>query len=134
MRSQCRLYHCLAAIAVLVIELMIAIWAVPGGFVRGSFGDVLAVVFLYHAIQAIFMTRPAFVAACAFAFSCGLEALQYLNFADFLGLAPRSALRTLLGSTFSFGDILMYFVGTVLVFTIDLLLDNRLQKYSRTRR
>lgn len=49
-----------------------------------------------------------------FLFACMVEVLQYFQLADVLGITNRAA-RIILGSTFDWGDIACYAVGTVLI-------------------
>jgi hypothetical protein len=54
-----------------------------------------------------------------FAFACLIELLQYFQIAARLGLQRNSAMGVVVGSTFSWSDVLMYLFGCVAVTIFD---------------
>ncbi|KEO91500.1 hypothetical protein EH31_02195 [Erythrobacter longus] len=115
--------YALAALSIFAVEVVIALF-VRDAFIRPVFGDVLAAALVYCGLMAIFDTPKTAAAMVAFAFACLIEALQYLDALTFLGLEQNPIARVVLGTTFSWGDIIAYLVGAIAA----LLIDKRLSK------
>jgi Protein of unknown function (DUF2809) len=98
----------------LLIEIFIGVY-VRDSFVRPFFGDVLVVILVYCFIQSFWKIQPVKAMAGVFVFACVVEGLQYLNIVDKLGLRPYKLLVIILGSSFDWGDILAYAVGSAIV-------------------
>jgi Protein of unknown function (DUF2809) len=98
----------------LLIEIFIGVY-VHDGFIRPFVGDVLVVILVYCFIQSFWKIRPVKAMAGVFVFACVVEGLQYLNIVDKLGLRPYKLLVIILGSSFDWGDIIAYAVGSAIV-------------------
>lgn len=83
-------------------------------FVRPYLGDVLVVILLYCLIRAVFPKGFLLLPGAIFLFAVGVEVLQYFHFVEKIGLGRFTLARVLLGTSFSFWDILCYFVGCLL--------------------
>jgi hypothetical protein len=83
--------------------------------VRPFVGDVLVVILIYYFIQSFWKIQPVKAMTGVFVFACLVEGLQYLNIVDGLGLRPYKLLVIILGSSFDWGDILAYAVGSGIV-------------------
>lgn len=112
-----RVYIAIACFVV-IIEIAIATGVVGGAFVRGSLGDLLVVVLLYALLRAL-PCRPPISAGLAIGAGVIAEALQYLQFADRIGLPRGSILSILIGNTFSPADLLMYLLGGMIAWALD---------------
>lgn len=99
----------------LIIEIVIALF-VTDDLVRPYLGDVLVVVLLYCFVRAFFRIAVAQTLLLVIAFSILVEVSQYLNLISFLDLQGSTFARTVLGNSFSWGDIVMYFIGGGCVF------------------
>ncbi|MEN9939092.1 MAG: hypothetical protein RLZZ387_5671 [Chloroflexota bacterium] len=108
------------AAILLVVELAIARWAIPGAFVRDSLGDVLVVPMLYFLLRAVTRIAPWRVLTGVLALSVAVEGVQYLRLADLLGFDPGSLPAIVLGMTFSTSDLLMYGLGALLAMPLDI--------------
>ncbi|PPT75728.1 hypothetical protein XaplCFBP3122_12110 [Xanthomonas arboricola pv. populi] len=106
-----RWVYLLIALAVFVIEVAIGAGTLGGSWVRGSLGDVLAVILVYCGLRGAFASSPRWACVLAVAIGCLIEGLQAMHLADRLGLRPGSAGYIALGSTASLHDLLMYLVG-----------------------
>jgi hypothetical protein len=74
------------------------------------------------------MTKPYFsVALFTFIFACLVELAQYYNVISLLGLEKNKVARVLIGTSFSWIDILAYFGGFILI----ILGEEALKKYNR---
>ncbi|MBB4728556.1 DUF2809 domain-containing protein [Xanthomonas arboricola] len=99
------------AFAVFVIEVAIGAGRLGGPWVRGSLGDVLAVILVYCGLRGVLALPPRWACVLAVAIGCLIEGLQALHLADRLGLRPGSAAYIALGNTATVHDLLMYLVG-----------------------
>jgi hypothetical protein len=109
----------LAAILIFVVEVLIALF-VHDNFIRPYLGDVLVVILIYCVLKS-FLRLPVFTAAISvllFAFT--VEFLQYLNIVEKLNLENIKVARVVIGTSFSWIDLLAYFVGIAIVMIVDL--------------
>ncbi|PPU07183.1 DUF2809 domain-containing protein [Xanthomonas arboricola] len=106
-----RCVYLLIALAVFVIEVAIGAGRLGGPWVRGSLGDVLAVIMVYCGLRGVLALPPRWACVLAVAIGCLIEGLQALHLADRLGLRPGSATYIALGNTATVHDLLMYLVG-----------------------
>ena len=116
-----RIKYLLIAVLVFVCEVLIATKLSGFKFVRENFGDFLVVILLYFAVKTIRNFPALSLAISIFVFACAVEISQYFHLADALGLRRGSVLSIALGNNFSFYDILMYLVGSIAAYTIDVL-------------
>ena len=92
-----------------------------GGFIRSYFGDVL-IVLLLHAFVRIFVPdRFWLLGISVLVFSVFVEFTQRIPLVDFLGIENRF-IRTLMGTSFSWWDIVCYVVGFLFTVPYDLYL------------
>lgn len=118
MTKRKRLVYLSLSIILFLIELFIALF-VRDRFIRPYFGDVLVVILVYSAARVIFPEKPKLLPIYVFIFAVLVEVSQYLDLAELLGGGV--ILSTIIGTSFSWLDILCYFVGTLLIYPIDLL-------------
>lgn len=111
--------HLLIAIIVFILEILIATKLSYLKFIRSFVGDFLVVILIYHFIKFFRDIPPLTLSISVFIFSCIIEVLQYFNLADVLGLPKGSISRIILGTNFSWEDILMYFLGCVASYYLD---------------
>lgn len=106
--------YALAALALFTIEVLIAVF-VHDGFVRPYLGDVIVILLIYSFFRAFFNigVMPALFMTISFALT--IEALQFMNLVDRLGLRHSKLATTILGSSFSWADIACYYIGGVLI-------------------
>ena len=105
--------HALVAAAIFVAELLIALF-VHDRLIRPLMGDVLVVPLLYFFARTFVAAPPTHLALAVFGFACGIECLQWLGAAQWLGLQKGSILYVTLGATFDWLDIVAYAVGALL--------------------
>lgn len=110
--------YAFAAAGLLLVEIVIALF-VRDNFVRPVLGDVLAVMLVYCAVLAIVDLPRILAAVFAFLIGVVIEAMQYLDALTALGLQHNPVARTVLGTTFSWGDIVAYAAGAVLALVAD---------------
>lgn len=106
------------AILLFLVEIGIAVF-VHDSFVRPYLGDVLVVILMYCFFKS-FLKLPVFkVAIFVLVFSFIIEYLQYLNIVDMLGLEKSKIARTIIGTSFSWIDLLTYIAGILIVLIIE---------------
>ncbi|MGV3601196.1 MAG: DUF2809 domain-containing protein [Dyadobacter fermentans] len=106
--------YLIAALVIFISEIVIALY-VHDDFVRPWVGDVLVVVLLYCFLRGITRLNVTSAAWLVLIFSWLVEALQYLRIVEILGLESNAVARTIIGTTFSWSDIVAYTLGIVLV-------------------
>ncbi len=107
------------ALAIFVLEVLVATRLAHIRFVRGSVSDFLVVPLICFAIQAFRRVEPATLSVGVFLFACAVEVAQYFHLAEVLGLPAGGILYILLGNSFSPMDLLMYLLGAVAAFVVD---------------
>lgn len=88
------------------------------GWLRGFFGDVLAVMWLHMMFRTMLAVRPLYLALAAFGIGCTLELGQYLA-ALWHWRMPNRVLRILLGSTPDWNDVLAYGLGLLAILLLE---------------
>ncbi len=114
-----KLIYALFAITLFFIEVIIASKLNGYHFIRSYFGDFLVVILLYCMAKAVFDFNEKSLAISVFTIAVLVETAQYFHLADILKLAPGGVARIVLGTSFSFHDLLMYAAGTLLVYYLD---------------
>ncbi|MGJ8683957.1 MAG: DUF2809 domain-containing protein [Nonlabens sp.] len=113
-----RVYYLIAAILLFAIEVCIALF-VNDSFVRPFLGDVLVVGLLYCFFMAVTSHRILHVAIFTLMFSYLVETAQYLQIIDLLGLREYSWARIIIGTSFSWWDMLCYTIGFAIILIIE---------------
>lgn len=121
MSPRARTLYLLLALAVLLIEVAIGAGWLGGPWVRGSLGDVLAVILVYCGLRGVLALSPRWAAVLAVGVGGAIEGLQAIHLADRLGLHPGSAAYIALGNTATLHDLLMYLVGGGVAYAADVL-------------
>lgn len=109
-----RLIYFSAFVILFTIEVLIALF-MHDGFVRPYVGDVIVVMLIYCALRVAFPTGIRLLPLYVFLFATTVEVLQYFDFVSLLGLGDITIAKIMLGSTFSFPDILCYLLGCLIV-------------------
>lgn len=105
-------------VLIFLIEVVIALF-VRDRFIRPYFGDVLVVILLYCFIRS-FTTLPVVaVALGVLTFSFTIEWLQYLDVVEKLGLEKSNLARTVIGTSFSWNDMLAYLAGFAIILLVE---------------
>ena len=98
------------SVLLFLTEVSIA-WFNPNNFIRYFLGDVLIVILLYTSVKTIFISNDRFIALAVLAFSYILEVFQYFNGINLIGLENNSLVKIIIGTTFSFSDLVAYSIG-----------------------
>ena len=114
-------WHVLLAVLVFVVEVIIATRLPHVSWIRAYLGDVLVVILLYAMIRSVLRINDYLVLLFVFVFACGIEFAQYFHVAERLGYVRGDVMYTVIGNTFSWGDIVCYAVGCAVTGLIVLL-------------
>ena len=114
MKKRKRLIYAAITLILLVTEVLIALF-VHDAFIRPYIGDVFVVVVIYTFIRIFIPEKCRLLPLFVFLFAAGVEALQYFEIVELLGLGNNRFFRILIGSVFDFNDILCYGVGCLLL-------------------
>lgn len=120
-----RMNYLIAAMAFFIIEVLIALY-VHDDIIRPWGGDVLVVVLLYCFVRGVTRLNLLTAAAVVLVFSWFVEALQYLQIIRILGLEGNTVARTVIGTTFSWTDIVAYTLGIALVVGVEVVMNKKL--------
>lgn len=101
-------------IVLLIIEIIIALF-VHDNIIRPYIGDLLVVILIYAFIKTFFATPPFQTALAVLVFAFIIELLQYFNFVNRLGLQHSKVARIIIGTSFSWHDLLAYVAGFALI-------------------
>lgn len=113
-----------AALVIFFVEVFIALY-VHDDFVRPWGGDVLVVVLLYCFVRGVTRLNVLSAALAVLVFSWLIETLQYLQIVRILGLEGNAFARTIIGTTFSWSDIVAYTLGIALVIGVEMMMSKR---------
>ena len=113
----------LYTIFLFLIEVLIAIF-INDSFIRPTLGDMLVVMLIYCLIKTFFNSPPWIIALITLLFAIFVETLQYFHFIEIVGLQNNAVARTIIGTSFSWKDIIAYTVGISVVLIVELAITN----------
>ncbi len=99
----------LTFILILIIEVLIAAFC-KQPFIRNIFGDFLATLLLYYLFKAFFNIKSIYIAAGVLVISFFIEFLQLIDIINLLNIENK-LLKIIIGTTFSFNDLVAYTIG-----------------------
>ena len=99
-------------------EILIACFGGTVPWLRGFFGDVLAVMLVYYGLSVFIGARVLCLALVAFGVGCTVELGQYVAHVNHWSIA-NPVLRLVLGSTPDWWDVVAYGLGFVLVLIVE---------------
>jgi len=103
---------------IFTIECLIALY-VHDDFVRPYLGDVLVVILIYCFVKSFLKLPVRTAALLVLAFAFTIEYLQFLNIVEKLHIEKSKIASTVIGTSFSWMDILMYVVGIAIVIAVE---------------
>ncbi len=105
-------------ILIFFIEFIIALY-INDPFIRPYLGDVLVVILIYCFIKSFFKLSVNTVALFVLLFSFAIEGLQFINIVDKIGLEHSKIAKTIIGTSFSWIDLLCYCIGILIILFIE---------------
>ena len=100
------------------IEASIA-YFLTSGFIRHTFGDVLAVIMIYCLLKSFINIKPLIVAVFVLTVSFCVEYLQYFQLIKRLDLQDNAIANLVLGNTYHILDLLAYIIGIIIVLLVE---------------
>ncbi len=112
-RNRPRVFYTLCFAVVFLTEVLIALFVLDR-FVRPYGGDILVTVLICCFLRIFFPDGVRLLPLWVFLFAAAVEVGQFFDFVTLMGLGDIAFFRILLGSTFSWADIVCYAVGCAL--------------------
>lgn len=108
----------------LVFLFIFAIEVFIGSFVRDSIirpygGDVLVVILIYYFVKSFISIKSLYLVIAVLLFAYAIEIGQYFNLVEILGMQNNKLMRIVIGSSFSWGDMVAYTLGAIICYLID---------------
>lgn len=108
-----RMTYASVFLLILMIEVLIALF-VDDRFIRPYIGDVLVTALLCSLCRVIWPKGIPALPVYVFIFAALVEFAQYINLVKLLGLENNAFFSTIMGTTFSYIDLVCYAVGCIL--------------------
>ena len=108
-----RMTYASVFLLILMIEVLIALF-VDDRFIRPYIGDVLVTALLCSLCRVIWPKGIPALPVYVFIFAALVEVAQYINLVKLLGLENNAFFSTIMGTTFSYIDLVCYAVGCIL--------------------
>lgn len=119
-----RTLYILTAVLLFILEVLIERY-VHDGFVRPYLGDFLVVILVYAVLMSVSYLKVLTAAAGTLVFAYAIETAQYVQLIKLLGLDEYNWARVVLGTSFSWWDMLMYTLGVLFVLVLEQGLSSR---------
>jgi hypothetical protein len=107
-----------ATIILFITEVLIALY-VDDSIIRPYIGDLLVVVLIYCFVRSFFNFSVRSTAIGVLLFSYTTEVMQYFHVVALLGLQHSRLARIVIGTSFSWEDIIAYTAGIIIVLLIE---------------
>jgi hypothetical protein len=104
----------LLSILLFITELLIALF-VHDSVIRLYAGDLLVVILIYCFVKSFLNIQAWPLATGVFIFACFIETLQYFKIVNQLGIQQYKLARIIIGTSFSWTDIVAYAAGLAIV-------------------
>jgi hypothetical protein len=111
------------SLIIFFVEVLIAKF-VDDPFIRPYGGDILVVILIYYFVRSFIQVKPLYLVIGVVLFAYMIEIGQYLRLVEILGMQDNRFMRTIIGTSFSWGDIICYTIGGLICYLI-----NRKEKY-----
>lgn len=108
----------LCFLLIFVIEVIIALF-VRDSIIRPYGGDVLVVILMYYFFKTFVKMNPVPLVIGVLLFAYAVEIGQYFNLVEVLNMQKNTIMRIVIGSSFSWGDMLCYTLGAIICLFID---------------
>ena len=116
-----RLRYFVVFALIFIVEVLIAMF-VHDDFIRPYIGDLLVVILIYAFVRTFLKISVTAAAVGTLAFSFFVEFLQFLQIVDRMGLRNNKLARIVIGTSFSWHDLLMYGLGFAVILISERLL------------
>jgi hypothetical protein len=107
-----------ATIILFITEVLITLY-VHDSIIRPYIGDLLVVILIYCFVKSYFNFSAKHTAIGVLLFSYATEVMQYFHVVTLLGLQHSRLARIVIGTSFSWEDIIAYTAGIIIVLLIE---------------
>lgn len=108
----------LCFLLIFVIEVIIALF-VKDSIIRPYGGDILVVILMYYFFKSFVKMNPLPLALGVLLFAYAVEIGQYFNLVEILNMQDNPIMRIVIGSSFSWGDMVCYTLGAIICLLLD---------------
>lgn len=119
-----RIIYAVLFVVIFVVEVLIALF-VRDNFIRPYGGDILVTILICCFVRIFFPEKVKLLPVWVFLFALAVEIGQYFDYVSLLGLGDSKFFCTVLGTGFSFIDILCYALGCVIFFVCESFLSRK---------
>ena len=112
------LRYFLCTVVLFITEVLIAAY-MHDAFIRPTFGDFLVVILMYCGLRSFVQADYRIIALVVLFIAYAIEVSQYFHLIVQLGLEHSKPAQWILGSGFSWGDMLAYTIGVLLIWIIE---------------
>lgn len=109
-------YYSLLSAILLIMEILIGKFVPSGTLLRDYGGDILVIPLIYCLIRIFIKILPKTMPLLVCGIGFLTELTQYFHLSDKLGFARGSLISILLGTSFSWLDLLCYIIGMLLIY------------------
>ncbi len=109
-----------------LLELFIGLF-VQDKIIRPYIGDFIVVVLIYYILRTFLKISPFKIALGTLLFAYVVEISQYFKLIEILNLKDFRIAKMILGSAFSWEDILMYTLGVLFIYFVDTKMNSNFQ-------
>ncbi|MDE6004643.1 MAG: DUF2809 domain-containing protein [Oscillospiraceae bacterium] len=109
-------YYSLLSAILLVMEILIGKFVPSGTLLRDYGGDILVIPLIYCLIRIFVKILPKAMPLLVCGIGFFAEITQYFHLSDRLGFTRGSLMSILLGTSFSWLDLLCYLIGMLLIY------------------
>jgi len=110
--------YCVAAFLLFITEILIGFY-LHDNLIRPYGGDFLVVILIYCFVKSFFNLQVLLTAGAVLLFAYSVEISQYFHLVSALGLQNSRLAKILLGTSFSFTDLLAYTLGIIGVVVVE---------------
>lgn len=103
---------------IFVLEVLIALF-VHDSIIRPFGGDLLVVILIYYFVKSFLHIDYRYLTIVVLTFAYMVEIGQYFNLVDALGLRDNRIMRIVIGSSFSWGDLVAYTLGAMTCYLVE---------------
>lgn len=125
-----RICYAVCTLILLTVEVLIALF-VQDAFIRPYGGDILVTILLCCFIRMLFLKKIPFVPLWVFFIAILVEIGQYFHFVHLIGLGHIPFFCILLGTGFSYVDIICYGVGCLLFVFFEKVTETLIKRINR---
>lgn len=124
MAGKKRTFYIISALILFLIECIIALF-VHDRIVRPYIGDLLVVILIYMTVRSFVPKGVVLLPLYIFIFAVIVEILQFVNVVGLLRVSDKAVARTIIGTQFSWIDIIMYAIGCLMTWIMQTLINKK---------